>query len=186
MSRRAWSNESSRRRRIKPSSAELQRDKRITRVTRSAGGRGFVVTGKHRYVDKLQAAGSWLPGKTGIWTDHRLLVRGYRTTPVSGQMFVITKNTGNWTDHRLRVRSHRTSPVSGQINGLSSVLFPPDFGLPPGWAAGKKPMHCERKPKLLEKQNFKFLKIKCIAFARISIHFFLPHMDLKFLLLLIK
>jgi hypothetical protein len=50
----------------------------------------------------------------------------------------------------------------------------------------KKPMHCKRKPKLLEKQNLIFLKIKCIAFARISTHFFLPHMDLKILFLLIE
>jgi hypothetical protein len=56
-----------------------------------------------------------------------------------------------------------------------------------GLGSGKnRPMHCKRKPKLLEKKNFIFLKIKCIAFARIFIHFFLPHMDFKMLFLLIK
>ncbi len=162
MSKRAWSNESSRRRRIKPSSAELQRDKRITRVTRSASGRGFVITGKHRYVgcrfvvtrknqymDRSPAAGSWLPD-----------------------------NTGNWTDHRLRVRSYRTSPVSGQINGLSSALSPPDFGLPTGWAARRKNPYIVRENRNCWKKRISnFKKIKCIAFARKSIHFFLPHMN---------
>ncbi len=158
MRKRAWSNESSRRRRIKPSSAELQRDKRITRVTRSASGRGFVVTGIHQYVDRLPAAGSWLPGKTGIWTGHRLRVCGYRTKPVTGQMFVITENTGNWTDHRLRVRSYRTSPVSGQINlGAISSRFCASAGL---GSERKKTHALLKKTEIAGKTEFHIFKNK--------------------------
>jgi hypothetical protein len=56
-------------------------------------------------VDRLPAAGSWLPGKTGIWTGHRLQVRGYRTTPV-GQMFC----------------DYRKTPVVGQITGCGFAV----------------------------------------------------------------
>lgn len=106
MSKRAWSNESSRRGRIKPSSAELQRDKRITRVTRSASGRGFAVTGKQRYVDRLPAAGSWLPGK------NRYMDR----SPAAGSW--LPENTGIWTD----VGDYRKTSVIGHITGCGFAV----------------------------------------------------------------
>jgi hypothetical protein len=121
-------------------------------------------------MDRSSTAGSWLPDNTGIWTD----VRDYRKTPVIGQItgcgFAVTGH------HRYLDRSMDSS----------RRYFFPILGFRWAGQREKKPMHCKRKPKLLEKQNFIFKKKKCVAFGRISIHFFRPHMDFKMLLLLIK
>jgi hypothetical protein len=121
-------------------------------------------------MDRSPAAGSWLPDNAGIWTDDR----DYRKTPVIGH---ITGCGFSVTGHHRYLDRSMDSPRR---------YFLPILGFRRAGQREKKPMHCKRKPKLLEKQNFIFLKIKCIAFTRISIHFFLPHMDFKMLFLLIK
>jgi hypothetical protein len=112
-------------------------------------------------MDRSPAAGSWLPDNTCKWTD----VRDYPKTPVIGQ---ITGCGFAVTGHHQYLDRSMDSPR----------LSPPDFGLPTGWAARKKnPCIVKENRNCWKRRISNFLKIKCIAFARISIHFFLPHMN---------